>query len=222
MIGQSRGAGLQLTGRFRWRFLNLIVRRNRNMGLLERILRITSGSRERGIHLDVTRPYWEVSGETDFPSVLTALPDLLPSGCLLYFEDGSPSGELSDFLQQEQIPQPIYVEPGSWPWPKEVHIPATPENTRRLAELSAGCASPELAVHFHVYRERSILLEWHDVFSQPMLLSSELELNRVIQFAERLNMLLNWVSFESDPAPKDHPASSLYNQNVPGGPPSVS
>jgi hypothetical protein len=53
------------------------VRRTDNMGLLARIF----GSLEPdGIRLDATHPFWEVSGETDFPALLAALPDLLPTG----------------------------------------------------------------------------------------------------------------------------------------------
>jgi hypothetical protein len=192
------------------------------MGLLDRIFRIRSGSKDRGIHLDVARPYWELSGETDFPALLAALPNLLPSGCVLYFESGSPSGELYDFLHQRQIPETTYVEPGSWPWSKPVHISATPETMRRLSELSRTCASPELAVHFHVYLERMILLEWHDVFSQPMLLSGELELDKVKRFAERLGMSWSLVSDEPGSAPDGGQAPSDDNSNAPGGPPSVS
>ena len=166
------------------------------MGLLDRLLRFRSGSVERGIHLNYSQPYWELSAETDFPAIFSALPDLLPADCILYFENGSPSGELAEFLQKHQLSEPTYVEPGSWPWPKGIHIPATAATLHRLSVLSDSCASPELAVHFHVYRERTVLLECHDVFSQSMLLSTDLESEKVTRFANRLGLSLTLITAE--------------------------
>ena len=166
------------------------------MSLLDRLFRFRSGSTERGIHLNYSQLYWELSAETDFPAIFSALPDLLPTDCVLYFENGSPSGELEEFLQKHQIPEPTYVEPGSWPWPKGTHIRVTAETLHRLSELSGSCASPELAVHFHVYRERTVLLECHDVFSQSMLLSTELESEKVTRFANRLGLSVTLVTVE--------------------------
>jgi hypothetical protein len=56
------------------------------MGLLARIFGAVSREEMRGIRLDLTRPFWEVSGETDFAALFAALPDLLPSECVFYFE----------------------------------------------------------------------------------------------------------------------------------------
>jgi hypothetical protein len=159
------------------------------MGFFAKIFGGVPREEMSGIRLDTKRPYWEVSGQTDFSAVLSALPDLLPAECVLYFEGGSPSGQLLDFLQGHQIPERAHVAYGTiWPKPRVFHLVATPETTARLSELMRSCASPELAAHFHVYRRQAVLLEWHDVFSQPMLLSGELPEPRVRVFAERLKM----------------------------------
>jgi hypothetical protein len=143
----------------------------------------------KGILLDMHRPFWEVSGETDFPSLLTALPDLLPGECVLYFEGGSPSGQLLDFLKEQGVPERAHVAFGTlWPKPSVFHVPANPETMTRLAEMTRSCASPELAIHFHVYRDQTVLVEWHDAFTQPMLLAGELAEQKVKAFAERLHM----------------------------------
>ncbi len=63
------------------------------MRLLAKIFGAVSREEMSGIRLDRTRPFWELSGKSDFPSILTALPNLLPVECILYFEGGSPSGE---------------------------------------------------------------------------------------------------------------------------------
>jgi hypothetical protein len=143
----------------------------------------------KGIRLDMQRPFWEVSGETDFPALLAALPDLLPGECVLYFEGGSPDPEMLAFLREHAVPERAHVAHGTiWPKPTVFHLPATPGTMSRLAELTRSCAYPELAIHFHVYRDQSVLLEWHDAFTQPMLLSGELPEQKVRIFAERLRM----------------------------------
>ncbi len=161
------------------------------MGWLAKIFGAVPREEIRGIHLDRTRPFWELSGETDFPSLLTALPDLLPQQCVLYFEGGSPSGELLEFLRAHAVPERTHVAYGTiWPKPTVFHLPATTETMGRLAELTRFCAYPELAIHFHVYQSQSVLLEWHDVFTQPLLLSGELPEQSIRTFAQRLHMFL--------------------------------
>lgn len=159
------------------------------MGLLARIFGAVPREEWSGIHLDVTRPFWEVSGETDFPSLFSALLNLLPEESILYFEGGSPSGALLEFLRAQEIPERAHVAYGTiWPRPRVFHLPATVLTMSRLSELTQSCAYPELAIHFHVYRGQSVLLEWHDAFTQPMLLSGELPEQKVRPFAERLSM----------------------------------
>src|SRR5262245_58779465 len=58
------------------------------MGLLAKIFGGVPRDEMRGIHLDMGRPFWEVSGKTDFPTLLMALLELLPGECVLYFEGG--------------------------------------------------------------------------------------------------------------------------------------
>jgi hypothetical protein len=159
------------------------------MGLLAKIFGAVPRDEMSGIHLDMRRPFWEVSGKTDFPSLLVALPELLPGECVLYFEGGWPSGELLKFLQEHRIPERAHVAYGTiWPKPTVFHLPATPKTMNPLAKLMCSFAYPELAVHFHVYRDQHVLLEWHDAFTQPMLLSGELPEQTVRRFAEGLHM----------------------------------
>ena len=75
-----------------------------------------------------------------------------------------------------------------WPRPVYYHVPATPQNLTDLAALAESHAEPELAVHFHVYREGKVLLEWHDAFGQPMLLDGGVSEKRVKAFADALGM----------------------------------
>lgn len=201
--------------------LTFDVRRTDIMGLLGKLFRAVPSEEMSGIHLDVQHPRWEVSGETDFPSLFTVLPELLPDGCILYFEDGSPDGELLDFLRAHSVPKHAHVASGTiWPRPKVFRVPAESEPLQRLAELTRSCASPELAVHFHVYRDQKVLLEWHDVFDQEMLLSGEFPEQRVRTLADRLHM--SYQRVEPETTPNGGPATPVDNPNVPGGSPSVS
>ena len=79
------------------------------MGMIAKIFGAVPRQARSGIHLNMTHPFWEVSGETDFPSLLTALPELLPEECVLYFEGGSPSGKLLEFLRAHAVPERAHV-----------------------------------------------------------------------------------------------------------------
>ncbi len=142
-----------------------------------------------GIRMDTRRPIWELDGRTDFPHLLDALADFLPEGSMLYFEGGSPNKELRQFFNAQAVPEQTHVAVGIlWPKPVYYHVPATPQNLSQLAELSARCAEPELAVHFHAYHNGEVLLEWHDAFMQAMLLSGDLPEDMVRRFATALSM----------------------------------
>ena len=73
------------------------------MGLFRRLIRATPKEELKSIRLDVNQPFWELDGETDFPSFLNALIGFLPGGCTLYFEGGSSDGELLQFMKARQI-----------------------------------------------------------------------------------------------------------------------
>ena len=167
------------------------------MGLLAKIFGRAPGRKPSGIRLDTDRPFWELTGDIDFPSLLIALPDLLPEESVLCFEDGSPSGELLGFLRAHEIPERAHVACGTIPRPTVFHIPAEPGTMRLLAGLMSSRAYPELAIHFHVYHDQSILLEWHDAFTQPMLLSGELPEAKMRTFAAELRMSLKRAWFDA-------------------------
>jgi len=159
------------------------------MGCVHKLLHITPKEELKGISLNFTVPFWKLEGKTDFPSLFRALRDLLPDGCILYFEGGSPRGRLFDFFNAQAVPEQAHVAIGTlWPRPDYYHIPATPENLAALAKIAESYAEPEIAIHFHVYRRRNVLLEWHDAFSQPMLLSGELSEETIKTFAKALSM----------------------------------
>jgi len=159
------------------------------MGWLGRLLGMTPKEDLTGIELDLSQPFWEISGRTDFPSLLRAIGDLVPENSILYFEDGSPNKTLRAFFDMHAVPEETHVAVSTlWPRPLRYHVPATTENLQELAKLAEKCVEPELAVHFHVHHQGKILLQWHDAFTQPMLVSGEMPDGRIQAFATALSM----------------------------------
>ncbi|HUW84442.1 MAG TPA: hypothetical protein VMZ31_16780 [Phycisphaerae bacterium] len=159
------------------------------MGWLSRLFGATPKEELDGIRLNTREPYWELEGKTDFPLLLRALLVLVPDDSILYLEGGSPEGELLDFFNAKAVPEQTHVAIGTiWPRPRCYHVPATAQNLTDLADIAESCAWPELAIHFHVYRDGRLLLEWHDAFSQPMLLSGSIPDDKVRGFSVALGM----------------------------------
>lgn len=159
------------------------------MGWIAKLLGATPREELSGIRLDLNSPFWELEGQTDFPRLLRALVDLLPEGCALYFEGGSSAQPLVDFFHAHEIPAQCPVAVAIlWPRPTRRHVWATSQNLSALATLAEVHKSYELAVHFHVYRDREVLLQWHDAFTEPMLLSNALSEEAIRKFAGTLGM----------------------------------
>ena len=163
------------------------------MGWLAKLFNATPQEELDGIRLDTTRPFWELEGNTTFATLLRTLADFLPGGSVLYFEGGSPDRELLGYFSAHAIAEQSHVAVGTlWPRPVDYHVPATPQNLAELATLAESHAEPELAVHFHVYRQGTILMEWHDAFSDPMLLDGNIPESKVCAFANALDMKFRW------------------------------
>lgn len=170
---------------------------------LARLFGIVTKDERKGIRLDTRLPYWELDGKTDFPRVLRALGDLLPGDSVLCFEGGSPPKTLRAFLETHETAEQAHVARGIlWPRPTCYHVPATSENLAELARLTESCRTPELAIHFHAYRNAGVLLEWHDAFTEPMLLSAALPEERVAAFAQSVGMTA--IKNGSQPRDTDH------------------
>ncbi len=168
------------------------------MGILRKIFHVTPPEELEGIHLNTDGMFWELEGKTDFPAVLNALNYLLPKDSILYFEGGAPPVKLRIFLGTHSVPEQIHIAVGTiWPRPDYYHVPATRENLSTLAKLAEHIAGPELAIHFHVYHDSEILLEWYDAFDDPMSISGKMPENKVREFAKMLNMQMTKEKSES-------------------------
>lgn len=97
-----------------------------------------------------------------------------------------------------------------WPRPRFYHIPATTGNLSDLADLMEGFAEPELAIHFHAYCDGKIILEWHDAFTQPMLLAGTLHEEKVKALGKELNMkITKWKNRSEQVVPPDRQEQRL-------------
>jgi len=140
------------------------------MGLLSRLLGAASQEELDGIRLD--EPTWELAGPRTFSDLFAALRSVLPADAVLYFEGGTPDQEISAFLATYAVPERAHVAFGTiWPRPKVAHVPVSEEVFDQLVSMMERHAEPELAIHFHVYRESEVLLQWYDAFSLPIWLS---------------------------------------------------
>jgi hypothetical protein len=61
---------------------------------IARLLGASSPDEMKGLRLETDHGYWILEGETDLSTFLRALPTLIPRPAFLYFEGGSPDGEL--------------------------------------------------------------------------------------------------------------------------------
>jgi len=148
-----------------------------------------AGSKEEGdgIRLDGAGAYWEVEGPRSFTVLFVALRGWLPDGAVMCFEDGSPDAELRAFMAGYSLPKQSHVPIGTiWPKPLVFHVPASEAALVELARIMERHAEPELAIHFHVYRQETWLLQWYDAFSAPLLLSGSIPREKVEVLACRM------------------------------------
>jgi hypothetical protein len=157
------------------------------MGWISKIFRSVSKEEMKGLHLNMEESYWEVEGPDDFEETLNALIGWVPKDSILYFEDGSPDNEISAFMNKNSVPEVSHIAMGKiWPRPKVYHLPAKEHILRELAAIMQHHATPELAIHFHIYIKGKVLIEWHDAFSQPMLMNGSISEEKVKAFAGKI------------------------------------
>jgi hypothetical protein len=135
-------------------------------------------------------PAWKVSPIQDFPIFLRALQFIFSQEAILYLEGGYPDKELSAFLEQHTVENPVKVAVGTiWPRPNIFHIRMTPAHIETLSKLTENRASPEVAIHLHVYKQDQVLLEWHDAFfDDPMFISKQIPEEKVKRFCDELHV----------------------------------
>ncbi|MFZ1748189.1 MAG: hypothetical protein WBO24_03100 [Nitrospirales bacterium] len=157
------------------------------MGWLTRLFKSVPNDQMEGIRLNTRETYWEVEGPKTFAEMFNALKGWISEDAVLYIEGGTPDAEIDRFIATHSVSGTLHIARGTiWPRPKIFHVPATRLVLTELSKIMKHHAEPELAVHFHVYRKDLVLLEWHDAFSQPMLMSDAIPEETVKVFANKI------------------------------------
>lgn len=176
------------------------------MGWLGRLFGAAPKEEMEGICLSIAEFNWEVDGPKTFEEMFNALNGWVPEDAILYFEGGSPDAEIDNFIAVHSVPEVSHVAMGTiWPRPNVFHVPAVATILTELAGIMKHHAEPELAIHFHVYLGDSVLLEWHDAFSQPMLMSGVIPEEKVKVFADKIGKNYRKIVEQVAPSDADKP-----------------
>ena len=140
--------------------------------------------------LDHTDSLWEITSPKDFPSFLRVLNILIPSNAILYIEGGSdPSDELKSYMLAKCLHNKPIIPMGTiWPKPTYYHIPATENTLNELANIVEHCAELRVAIHFHVYSENRLIIQWYDAFFDPMFVSNIIPEDKIREFCNQLGI----------------------------------
>ena len=156
------------------------------MGIFARLFGWLPAEDRSGIHLEEPDP-WEVDATTDVERFLRALPLLVPAGAFAYFE-GTGEPHVAEYLRSISVPPPVKVALGTiWPRPDCHHVPISMPTMESLAGFLDERPAGFVCAHCHVHDGVSVLLEWHDAFTNgAMLVSRKIEEDRVSSFAAAL------------------------------------
>jgi hypothetical protein len=158
------------------------------MSFLSKLFNYVPTEERKGIVLS-ERSCWEINGLKDLPSFLRELSYLIPLDSVLYLEGGDTPKELRIYLKERIAKEICKVEMGTiWPRPQCFHMQITYENLEGLAKLAENYATPEVAIHFHVYKNRKMLLMWYDAFFDPLYISREISEDKIRNFCDRLRV----------------------------------
>lgn len=138
-----------------------------------------------GLRLD--NPAWEVGSPSTLVGLFEQLQCLLPAGAILYFECAPFDDDTREFLASSAVQEHVRICAGTlWPHPEWFHVPATPENLSALSEFVRGRNKYSLGNHIHAYLETHVLMQWHDIFELPILLSDRFSEDQASSFSSGL------------------------------------
>ena len=159
----------------------------------------------------VEGPAWEVGPPKDFTLFFSNLDIIFPEDVVLFLEGTSMAQDVREFLASCALPEPENLEFGEgyfgdrlpkertfkvpfggelkiFPRGSRFHIAASPDNLKRLAELSGHHAEPEICDSLLVYQAGKVLLHWYDAPSDPFNVSTEIDEARLKAFCEEAHV----------------------------------
>jgi|SRR5450756_873051 len=139
----------------------------------------------KGIHIE-GEFVWDIQGY-ELGRLLLALPLLIPTDAVVYFEGCGMADDVRQFLLAHPAPVTTKVYPGTIaPIPQIFHIPAMPAVLSELAQLAEHHSSYEICDHLHVYRGSTVLFQCHDFMDLPMMLSESFSEQQVSIFCQKI------------------------------------
>ena len=160
------------------------------MGFIAKLLGAASKDEIAGASIGAG-PAWSADSIKDAPAFFRALPELLPSGSILYLEDVCSRDGVALATRHCVEPQLKMALGTIWPRPNSFHIPLSRATANELAEFAEHHATPEIAIHIHAYHRNEVLLEWHDAFTSPVRLATTLPETSIRHFCELLHCNYN-------------------------------
>lgn len=142
---------------------------------------------------------WRLFKIPDRYALIAHLDMLFPPDAVLYLEGHDIADDIREFTRTRSPERTAVVAKGSIgpgitfsilpPWIEvthavDLHILLTPENLDDLCRLMKNHAEPEIADHVHVYRDDTVLMEWHDWYASDVYLTGEIPEENVRSFCE--------------------------------------
>ena len=154
---------------------------------LKQNLREMIAGRNDGIELD-SDFRWVVSGAPQLGIFFQCLPLILPPDAILHFEGCEVSRDMCAFYEANEAPESVAVMRDTIsPVSECFHVIFSREILAKLSELTATRRINELFDHVKVYREKKVLLHFHDAYEQGwFLISDHVPEAAVSEFANRL------------------------------------
>jgi len=154
--------------------------------LKENLRRTIAGSDE-GIELD-GEFRWKITGSDQSKAFFENLHLLLPQDAVLCFEGCTISRDIAALYETLEAHYKVAVmRDTAFPISELFHLKFSTEVTKKLCELVASRPRRELFDHIKVYREKILLLHYHDAFDKDSLLVADcLAESAVAEFSNSL------------------------------------
>jgi hypothetical protein len=148
-------------------------------------------STRRGVALDRLHA-WELTAPDGQERIAAALETLLPQGSVVVLETTSFDPDVEKLLRHYAVPAGIEIRAGIlWPRSKMLHVGVTRDSLKALHDLVTTLPAPQVCDHLYAYVGKDLLLEWTDVFDDPIYLSPSLPEAAVAEFCNTLRVAIN-------------------------------
>ena len=134
----------------------------------------------------LNKPHWQIDSPKNFRPFWGALPCLVPEGSILCLGDGEPDEEILSFYHQRALQEPERIP--LIEFMKGQYIQINKENLKKIEDLSASHAAPEIATHIAVTDHNRQILEWFDAPFDSISVSLEVPENNVKNFCNKLGV----------------------------------